>query len=469
MTAATMRMTTAPMTPATTIKERRSAVQRPPLPASSPLRTLDLLYAVSLYLLVVVGLFARHGGLTRFTTLEGSIAGVGQLSALIGTAAALAGLFLMSRHPLIEQGVGSDRLARLHRWLGFIAVYAILLHALTSTLAWAGSVGALPATLLSIASDDHGGPGAVIGGALFVLIGITSTAVIRRALGYELWHTIHLLAYPALALGFLHQFTYGTDLSNDPAARTFWIGSYTLAIAPLIYHRFLTPAWRSLFHGFTVETVVAESADVVSIHLTGRALHRLPHRSGQYFSLRFLTRDGWFRSHPFSISQGPNGRTLRFTVKGLGAWTRRLRALRPGTRVIVEGPYGVLHGGRLSREKVLLIGGGIGITPLRALFETLPGQVDLLYRASTERELIFQDELNAIARMRGGRVHYLLGRRDDLPVDPLSPAEILRRIPDVRERDIYLCGPEPMMRGVTRALRELGVRSSHIHHESFAW
>lgn len=443
-----------------------------PLPPRSVLRSLDLAYAIALYAAVVAGLFIRHGGLARFASIEGTIAAIGQLAGLYGMSAALAGLFLMSRLPLIEQGIGPDRLTRYHRWLGFLTVYAVLLHAVASTFAYAGSVGALPTELLRIAREEQGGLGAVAAGAIFLVIGVSSLGAIRRAIGYEAWHTLHLLSYPALLLGFLHQFTLGTDLSIDPIGRSFWIGAYTFALSPLVYHRLLRPLWRSIYHDMRVLRIVEESDDVISVHLRGRRLSKLPHRSGQYFSLRFLTADGWFRSHPFSLSAGPNGETLRFTIKGLGDWTKRMRKLRRGTRVVIEGPYGVLHGGRRTKRRVLLIGGGIGITPLRALFETLPagpGDLDLLYRASDPRDLIFRSELDAIAAMRGSSVHYLLGRREDLALDPLSSGELLRRIPDIADRDIYLCGPEPMMRALRRRLRGLGVRSGQIHHESFSW
>ena len=445
---------------------------RPPLPARSPLRTGDLLYAVALFLFAIVGLFARHNGFDRFATPAGTIEGVGRLSGLLGTGIALVGLFLMSRLPVIEQGIGPDRLSGIHRTFGFIAVYAVLLHAFASTLDWAHSLDAMPAKLVEIWTDDPGGNIAIIAAGLFLLIGFTSVSLIRRLIGYELWHTLHLSAYAALILSIPHQFTFGSALSLDPAGRAFWIGSFVFAAAPTLFYRFLTPLYRSVRYNFRVIAVVPESDDVVSIYLGGRHLDRLPHRSGQYFSLRFLTLDGWFRSHPFSLSQGPDGQTLRFTVKAQGGWTRRLRRMRPDTRVIVEGPYGVLHGGRRSRDRVLLIGGGIGITPMRALFETLPaeeGGIDLIYRASERKELLFRDELDAIARSRGGRVHYLVGRREELGADPLSGDELRRRIPDIVKRDIYLCGPERMMRSLHKTLRKIGVPASRIHLESFAW
>ena len=84
---------------------------------------------------------------------------------------------------------------------------------------------------------------------------------------------------------------------------------------------------------------------MTSIEIGGRRLERLRARSGQFFTWRFLTRDRWWEAHPFSLSAAPDGRRLRITVKGVGGYTEALRALRPGTRVIAEGPFGGVHRG----------------------------------------------------------------------------------------------------------------------------
>jgi ferredoxin-NADP reductase len=121
---------------------------------------------------------------------------------------------------------------------------------------------------------------------------------------------------------------------------------------------------------------------------------------------------------------------------------------------------------------VLLIAGGIGITPLRALIEALPGgpgRLVLLYRASKPEDLVFRDELEQLARLRGATIHYLVGRRSELRRDPLGDASIRRLVPDVTERDVFVCGPLPMMEAVRRALLRLRVPASHIHAERFAY
>jgi len=242
--------------------------------------------------------------------------------------------------------------------------------------------------------------------------------------------------------------------------------------ALILVFRIGQPIWLSVRHRVRVSHVVTEAPGVISIYMTGRDLDRLAVRSGQYFVWRFLTRDGWWRAHPFSISSAPNGTWLRITIKELGDWSKALQGVSIGTRVFIEGPYGVLTGARRTRHKVLLVAGGIGITPLRALLEALPanrGDLTLLYRVRDARDIVFRDELDTLARERGAQVHYLIGRRAGAPADPLGAASLERLVPDVRDRDVYLCGPVPMMRKVEDSLRRLGLPARQIHAERFAY
>ncbi len=191
--------------------------------------------------------------------------------------------------------------------------------------------------------------------------------------------------------------------------------------------------------------------------------------SGQFFRWRFLDTASWWEAHPFSLSVAPNHEWLRITAKGVGDHSRALRQLRPGTRVMAEGPYGNLTARRRTRARVLLIAGGVGITPLRALLEDLPagpGQICLLYRASGEQDLLFRAEIEHLARSRGIEVRYLLGSRGRGP-DPLTARQLKRLVADVADRDVYLCGPPGMMDQTEKHLRALGVGRSQIHQERF--
>jgi len=219
--------------------------------------------------------------------------------------------------------------------------------------------------------------------------------------------------------------------------------------------------------------VVPEGAGVVSVYVVGRDLDRLRARAGQYFRWRFLTRDGWWRTYPFSLSAPLKNRFLRLTVKGVGDDTRGLQGLHPGTRVAVEGPYGLFTAQKQRRTKVLLIAGGIGITPLRALIEEIPAKKDaitLIYRARSWEDVVFRGELEKLIRDRRGIIHYLIGQRGTpaMPHDPLSAQTIRRLVPDVESRDIFVCGPASMMERVREVLRTIGVPDQQIHFERFA-
>ena len=223
-----------------------------------------------------------------------------------------------------------------------------------------------------------------------------------------------------------------------------------------------------------VANVVAEAPGVVSIYVTGRDLERLPVRPGQFFLWRFLAGDGWWRAHPFSISAAPNGEWLRLTVKSRGDDTRAIQGISAvGTPVLARGRR-VVHQGACSRPRVLLIAGGIGITPLRALIEELsppPGSLTLIYRASRWEDVVFRTEIDNLMKARGWKVQYVIGRRDQHEVasEPLDAAHLRALVPDVAKRDVFVSGPDSMIDAVRSALLQLKVPARRIHSERFSF
>jgi ferredoxin-NADP reductase len=244
---------------------------------------------------------------------------------------------------------------------------------------------------------------------------------------------------------------------------------YCLVGGSLVWYRLVVPLSSALRHRLRLAAVVAEGPGVASLYVTGRRLDALEVEAGQFFLWRFLTRDGWWQAHPFSLSAAPDGRWLRLTVKAAGDFSADIARLRPGVRVMAEGPYGAFTWHRRSRRRVLLIGGGIGIAPLRALMEGLParpGEITMLYRASGPSDLVFRAELDTLAADRGAVVHYLVGRRSP---DPLGPQRLTELVPDVRQHDVYVCGPPGMISTVVDSLSAVGVPRRQIHREDFAY
>jgi predicted ferric reductase len=455
--------------------EQPRKTRRAPVPRIWPVRAGDVYVVLLVNIVLIAGMWVRHGNLREVSTTSGILTAIGELTALYGTFLVLIQLVLMSRSPFLDQIFGQDRITDAHRWVGFGAIWLLVAHGLFTTIGYGMGVNAGPVDeFISLMATFPWVLWSAVALVLFVVVGISSVRAARRRASYETWYAIHLYTYLAIALAFLHQLFVGVDFTTDQVASLYWIALYVIAFGLLAVFRFGQPLINYRRHKFRVANVVAEGPGVVSFYITGRGLDQLPVRAGQWFRLRFLTRGDWFRAHPFSISAAPNGRYLRFTVKDLGDHTRLMQDLRPGVSVMLEGPYGTFTGATRTKARVLLVAGGIGITPLRALLEELPasrGNMTLVYRASGHHEVVFKDELEQLASLRGVTVHYMVGRRGtpEMPADPLDPRALRTLIPDIAQRDIYVCGPLGMMERVLSGLRWLRIPASQVHYERFAF
>jgi predicted ferric reductase len=399
--------------------------------------------------------------------LGGWLTGAGEVLGLLCGYGVLVLVALMARLPPLERGLGTDKLARWHAMGGRYIVSLVVAHGLL--IVWGYAVEAHTgvvsetATLLTQYPDVLM---ATVAGFLLLGVGIVSMRAARRRVRYETWYFLHLYTYLAIALAFSHQLAVGAAFVSNLAARFWWSAMYLTVLVLVLWYRAAVPLLAFRRHRFEVRGVKAEAPGVISVYISGRRLDELDAEPGQFFRWRFLTRSLWWSSHPFSLSAAPGPDMLRITVKDLGDHTRALAQLQPGTRVFAEGPYGAFTPDDSGRG-VILLAGGVGITPLRAIFATLPGHVTLIYRASSERDIVFRDELDAIAAARGGCVHYLVGSRAEIGGDPLSPRLLRSLVPSLDEQEAYVCGPAGMTSAAVRALRAAGVPRQRIHVESF--
>lgn len=401
--------------------------------------------------------------------LGGWLTNAGRITGLLAGYAVVVLVALMARVPALERGIGTDRLARWHAMGGRYTVSLVLAHGLLVLLGYAVTNQTDPVsqarTLLLSYPDVLM---ASVAGALLLGVGAVSVRAARARMRYETWYYLHFYTYLAAALAFSHQFATGADFVTNYRARVGWALLYAGVAYLVLRHRVLTPLRQAFRHRLQVVEVRREAPSIVSVIIQGRHLDDLAAEPGQFFRWRFLTRDMWWAANPYSLSAPVHdGRLMRITVKDLGDHSKGLRLLRPGTRVLAEGPFGALTAARRTRRKVLLIAGGVGITPLRALFETLPadpGDLTLVYRASREKDLVFRTELDQIAEARGARVHYLVGPAGRAG---LSPGGLAGLVPGLRQHDVYLCGPPGLTDRVVAALHRVGVPNRHIHHESF--
>jgi predicted ferric reductase len=436
----------------------------------------DLFGPLAIFSVVaVVCLWVRNQGVASVTG-ERSVGSLGLLTGLLASDLMLLQVLLLARIPWVERAWGHDVLARRHRWIGFTSFWFMVAHVV----------------LYAVESASRGGGWtwvtdlfitrpwmlmATVGTIALIGVVITSLRLARRRLRYESWHLLHLYAYLGIVFALPHQLFDGADF-HGAWAQAYWWTIYLLALAAVVVFRIGLPLWRSLYHRLRVVDVRVEAPSVVSVLVKGHRLDRLKTRSGQFFIWRFVDGRGWTRGKPYTISAAPDRDQLRVTIQAVGDGSARVARVRPGTRVLIEGPYGTLTTQRRRSPRLLLIAAGVGVTPMRALLEDSqyePGEAALIYRFTAPEQGLFADELDDIAARRGVDLHYLVGprRADDswLPtgyhggdVDALTEL-----VPDIANREVYVCGPPPWVSSLRTALRAAGVNRDQIHSEEFAW
>jgi predicted ferric reductase len=392
---------------------------------------------------------------------------VGRFTGLTGAYLLLVMVLLVGRLPALERLVGHPRLTKWHRRLAPWPLLLLITHAATSMFGYAKLQRTGIWHEFAVALSRYQGMlAAIVGLGLLIAIAAASIRAARERMSHETWWQLHLLTYLALALSFSHQIATGASFVHHPLARMAWTLLWLSTAGVVLACRVGLPIWRSGYHRLRIVKVVHESEDVCSLIVEGHNLERLAVSGGQHFHWRFLARGLWLHAHPYSISALPQPPQMRVTIKAVGEHSSAIAQLRAGTRIAIEGPYGTFTKHALQGDGVVLIAAGIGITPVRALLEDLPADVDtiVLLRASTDEQLLLADEVRALTRERNGRVLAAVGSRNNLTLDP----DTLRtNIPDLARRDVFICGSEPFTEAVATAARRAGVPPARLHIEGY--
>jgi len=425
-----------------------------------------------------VALFLASGGVTQFGTIGQTVTSLGIVAGLIGSDFILVMLVLAARIPILDQTIGHDRAIALHRRLGKPALYLLLGHGILLLIGYGMTSGIDPIAEIGpmLALPDM--PLAFIGMGLLIAVVVTSLIAVRRKFSYEGWHLVHLLSYVAVAFALPHQLSVGGVLAEGAAQRVYWIALYVIAFGSIATFRFIAPAVSSLRHAMTVSSVTPVSPGVVSIIMRGRGLRALGATGGQFFIWRFWTGSTWWHSHPISLSAMPTDTSARITVRDLGAGSRRISDVPPGTRVSMAGPYGIFSDVARTAPKMAVMAAGIGVTPVRALLENpllQRGEVTILLRAGSSDETYLWDEIREIAAVRGFTLYTMVGHRAVTGPSWMTAEDAERGVeldsvfPELADSDLYICGPTTWLDAVVDDAHTHGIPDHRIHAERFDW
>ncbi|MDH6532395.1 putative ferric reductase [Aurantimicrobium minutum] len=459
-----------PATPARAVAIKRGYKAR--------LRRGDLLETIVYFsVAIVLALFLADGGATYFLNIKDVTTGLGIVTGLVGSDLLLVMLVLAARIPVIDRTFGHDKALALHRKLGKPVLYLILAHMLLLMIGYGIAQGLNPlAEAIDMIVNQQDMSIAFISMGLLILVVVTSLVIVRKKLSYEFWYVVHLLSYAAVLLALPHQFTQGSMFAEGTWARGYWMALYAGALAAITIYRVIIPVASSLRHDLRVSEVVVEAPGVVSITMRGRNLEVLRAQGGQFFNWRFWNARMWWDAHPYSLSAHPDGRSLRITVRDLGAGSSRLLQLTPGTRVSFEGPYGLFTDEARTTTKAVFVGAGIGITPIRALLEgsdLAPHEATVILRGSDDTDVYLWQETYDLCVEKAASLRVLVGHRPRgintwLSAEAYGKGETLLSLaPQIKESDLYICGPTPWTELVIRDAQRLGLKEHQIHAERF--
>jgi len=430
--------------------------------------------------LAVTVMFLVDGGLKGITDLPSALNALSRLTALVATDLLLIHMLLIARIPWIDKFYGHDRATHAHKKLGKPVLYLVIAHFSASVASFSITAGLNPIEeLINLFINVPDMWSAIIGAFLMIAVVVTSLNFARRRMSYEAWYIVHVMSYIAVLAAVPHQFSSGSDIHGKPVQTIFWVSLYFFVLFNLVWYRVLAPMIRGWKLGLRVAAVHPESSDSVSIYLEGKNVAKLGGQAGQFYMLRVMTPTAWWRPHPFSISAAPNDRFVRFTIGKRGDDTKALQEIKPGTKVLLEGPYGVFTEDRRTKQKVVLIASGIGIPPIRALAEALtakPGDVTVIYRVRNAADAALLGEVRELCRQRGYKLEIMDGPRANhsswMNADGTNRSDQQRLAeiaPDLVDSDIYICGPTGWTHSVEKTALRAGVPAHQVHAEEFAW
>ena len=388
----------------------------------------------------------------------------GRLFALTGFVFILVQYVLSSRIKLIERGIGLDRLFIIHRICGRVGLILLLFH---------------PALLfigLKLQNNDFHffTPLKIIGEITLILLSVAAgTALLygHVKMKYETWKNTHKIIYVVFPLAFVHSFLINSDVKEIIVLKIFWLFLLSIFLIVLIFKTRMRLYVRN--HPYHVAEVRQETHDIWTLSFNGE----YPAFNPGQFTLINLVRDGIIsESHPFTISSSPTNNRLSVSIKSVGDFTSTICNTRTTDYAYIEEPFGIFSFLNYDDNDLILIAGGIGITPfismLRYIFDKkLKKNIVLLWGNKTEKDIAFKNEMDKMAsEMTSLKLVHIMSRQNDWPGEKgyIDAEKIKKYVDNFQNGQFFICGTLQMMLKIEETLKKLGVSKRRIHYERFA-
>ncbi|WP_371169535.1 ferric reductase-like transmembrane domain-containing protein [Aliiroseovarius sp. 2305UL8-7] len=409
-----------------------------------------------LIIFAIIAIFiAVHFGLAG-PSFDPSVAG----PAMLGGAAYLlmtCSIFLATRAAFLEDLFGGlDRMYQVHKFCGIFALLLILPHFFLAPKDLPEGTDAVVNSLT---------PSAPAGMLAMILLILSLVIALNRKISYSRWRPMHKAMGLVYILATVHFFTIPEVFANTfgPSLPILYLAG-AIGIVSFFYSIFGMNKRTALEYRLDEVNGLERATELVLSPVSTP----MSYKAGQFAFIEIEGKD-WNEPHPFTISSSPGEDKLRFTLKVLGDWTRKVREeLEPGAKVLVRGPYGRFDTTK-ARDKQIWLAGGIGLTPflssLRDMKQDDSRDIHLVYAAREENDAIYLDELKALAAKLGNITLVPLFSDEG----NFARVDIMKeKLPDPLDSyDYFMCGPKPMIDGLMKGLKSEGVARNNIHTEAF--
>ena len=429
---------------------------------------------LNLFLLLNLGIICyfwwANSGTMLFDNQSEAFISVARITGLLSVFSVLIQLLLIGRVKWIERSYGFDKLSYAHRLSAFLTIFFVFAHGFFVIFGYAigGQISFLNQTLNFIKYWEL--LPAIVSVFIFTFVFVSSLVIVFKKLKYETWYLLHLFSYLAILLAFEHQMEIGGDFYKNTVFQAYWALLYTFTFINLFFYRFFLPAYSFYKHQFEISKIETELNGTISIYISGKNLENFKYTAGQFAIWRFLDKKRFLQAHPFSFSSSPQDKLLRITIKNLGDFTSDIANIKVGTKVVIDGPHGIFTTKRTNNKKLAFIAGGVGITPIQSILKSLDENYEsIVFNCHhTTQDTIFQKEQKQFSEKNVKMIHVLSKENNGLDEHGYMDEEKIKKyVPDYLERDFYICGPKPMLKIVTKALKKLGIQKSKIYFEKF--
>jgi predicted ferric reductase len=413
----------------------------------------------------------------RFDGVSRIMTSLGQALGLVGLAMFSLNLVLGARWKWTENLFGGmNRVYIAHHILGGLAFTLLLLHpvALILRYIFQGAGGIAAKLYLWPAGCTLDGlllvapPCAVQYGILSLVVMIVTLLVTFYVkLPYHIWKWTHKFLGLAFFFGALHAVTIPSDVAIDQFLRGYTWFLVAIGLLGVLYRTVLSFVVVPRLT-YVVKEVRRQSPAIIEIVMEPQG-QPMKYQAGQFLFINFPKHQGLKEVHPFSISSSPYEKTLSIGIKALGDFTKVLLDVQPGDIAHIEGPFGRTSYAYVPNHNQVWVAGGIGITPFlgmaRALRPEDPYHVDLYYSLVDRNETAFVAELQALA---AAKPNFRFFPHYAKEVGFLTAEVIKKGSGPLSEKNIILCGPPPMMKGLKKQFADMHLDPQTIYSEEFS-